>query len=962
MVFSNNLLLGAVSATTAAYLLEQSALFDGAAYLSRTPSVAGNRKTWTFSCWIKPSQFASNTCLLSAFTDNNNRSSLRFQPNQLEVLTVSGASTVQQVIPNAVFADASAWYHICVATDTTQATAADRTKVFINGAQITSFATQTNPAQNADTYLNHTNITSIGRLEYSTPQNYFSGLMALPILVDGAALDYTSFAEFDNEDYLNPIAYVTGDEPAAIGATWRGSYSSDTDAASYTKSGAAIGTADANRYVIVAIPLFTGATNLTISSVTIGGVSATKINGETFYAATSGNRSLVDFWKANVPTGTTGDIVITPSTTAPRMSASWWTCIGDVAIIDTQADIATDVTPDNSLTVTSKRPSNGFVLAAIVGTGSAGDPTFTWGGTGITENYETGWGDFDATHSSASGDFTAASTEAITVTNGTGDMYYHILSAVTFAPPGGDGAYGTNGGAYDFADSSWFGKDASVVDASATVISASGEWTVGTASITFSGDGWTYNATDDALYVTDTFAVASWPMSYQLALNGSVDNGGAAIGLFDNAEIGTFNHQNNSGGLAAMTASWRFRPSDGELWYGATTVATLGARSINDILKFIVDADGTVRFFINEVLRHTFAQSATGKTLRLMSACSNTTSYDGCKWVTNIPGNSFTDSGFVAADQLADTPTDDADLGIGNYNTIDPNIPTSFTLSEANTKLVSVGAAYKAIGGTIAIEDTMRVYWEMTIDAIGDNGDTISGIVQLPYADWANGRLGGGGGNAGSQAWAVTNGTTTAYKIHLNSVSAIAGTSALANTNILMFAYDGPAGKLYAGVNGTFYSSADIGAGTGFIYDGITGPVLPAFGTYSASVGATFNFGAKGFTYTPPTGFVALATQNLPAASYATPLTGSFTGNASANGPMVYLGAAPDTSGTSTINGNTITWGTHARATANGFKIITSSASYNTSGANTYSIDVLTVTEGGAFQGGTGSTTQGRAR
>ena len=164
------------------------------------------------------------------------------------------------------------------------------------------------------------------------------------------------------------------------------------------------------------------------------------------------------------------------------------------------------------------------MLAAIVGSGDSGDPTFTWGGTGITENYETGWGDNDATHGSASGDFTSASTEAITVTNVTGDMYYYILSAVTFAPPGGDGAYGTNGGAYDFADSSWFGKDASVVDASATVTSASGEWTVGTASITFSGDGWTYNAYDDAMYVADTFAVASWPMSYQLALNGSVDN------------------------------------------------------------------------------------------------------------------------------------------------------------------------------------------------------------------------------------------------------------------------------------------------------------------------------------------------------------------------------------------------------------------------------------------------------
>jgi hypothetical protein len=49
MVFSNNLLLGAVSAAASDYLIEQSLLFDGSSYLTRTPSVAGNRKTWTFS-------------------------------------------------------------------------------------------------------------------------------------------------------------------------------------------------------------------------------------------------------------------------------------------------------------------------------------------------------------------------------------------------------------------------------------------------------------------------------------------------------------------------------------------------------------------------------------------------------------------------------------------------------------------------------------------------------------------------------------------------------------------------------------------------------------------------------------------------------------------------------------------------------------------------------------------------
>jgi hypothetical protein len=855
---------GTVSARTAAYLIEQSLLFDGAAYLSRTPSVTGNRKTWTFSCWVKRGSLGSYQTIFIG-GPNGTATLLQFKDDDtLDFYEYSSSTRQWGYNTSAAFRDTSSWYHIVCQLDTPNETGG----IWVNGVELT-YQSSSNPALNRDCQVNNTVQQSIG---YQNTGNEFEGLMALPILVDGAALDPTSFGEEDADGYWNPIAYVTGAEPAAIGATWRGSYSSDSDAASYTNSGAALGTADADRYVIVAIPLFTGVSNLTISSVTIGGVSATKINGETFYSATSTNRSLVDFWKANVPTGTTGDIVITPSTTAPRMSASWWTCIGDVAIIDTQADIATNVTPDNSLTVTSKRPSNGFVLAAITGQGDSGDPTFTWGGTGITEKHETGYGDTDGAHGSASGDFTAASTEAITVTNGLGDMYYYILSAVTFAPPGGDGAYGTNGGAYDFADSGYFGKDASVVDASATVISASGEWTVGTASITFSGDGWTYNATDDALYVTDTFAVASWPMSYQLALNGSVDNPGAAIGLFDNAEIGTFNHQNNSGGLDAMTASWRFRPSDGVLWYGATTVATLGARSINDILKFIVDADGTVRFFINEVLRHTFAQSATGKTLRLMSACSNTTSYDGCKWVTNIPGNSFTDSGFATTDQLADTPTDDVNLGIGNYCTWSDscaNGGAAFTLSEANTKIQN--AAGQDAGWWANIFPTSgKWYFETTLGAVSTGNPSI-GVVSQSVAN-SNDTYDINTGNGFDFG-----GSGEAYAYHaggdkISDAASVAYGSSYTTNDIIGVAVDLDNHAIWFSKNGTWQASAttgEIAAGTttNAAFTGLTtGEGFSPF-CHNGSINViwTLNCGQKAFAYTPPTGFVALATQNLPA-------------------------------------------------------------------------------------------------
>ena len=86
-------------------------------------------------------------------------------------------------------------------------------------------------------------------------------------------------------------------------------------------------------------------------------------------------------------------------------------------------------------------------------------------------------------------------------------------------------------------------------------------------------------------------------------------------------------------------------------------------------------------------------------------------------------------------------------------------------------------------------------------------------------------------------------------------------------------------------------------------------------------------------SYSAPSGFVALNTYNLPAGSVTT--SGSFTGNASTDGPFIYLNGVP---AAMTINGNAVTFGTNADHLANGFKVRSSSASYNASGSNTYSI------------------------
>jgi hypothetical protein len=91
------------------------------------------------------------------------------------------------------------------------------------------------------------------------------------------------------------------------------------------------------------------------------------------------------------------------------------------------------------------------------------------------------------------------------------------------------------------------------------------------------------------------------------------------------------------------------------------------------------------------------------------------------------------------------------------------------------------------------------------------------------------------------------------------------------------------------------------------------------------------NFGQQPFVYTPPTGFLPLNTYNIPAGTVTT--SGTFTGNLSTDGPMVWLNGTPTAM---TINGNAVTFGTQADKLANGFKVRSSSASYNASGSNTY--------------------------
>jgi hypothetical protein len=180
------------------------------AYLNRTPSSAGNRKTWTWSCWAKRSSVADSNWrgfFTALNPDNANRNDGIWYSGSggtTDQLYVSfGDSTDIQFLP--LYRDVSAWYHIVVSVDTTQSTASDRIKAYVNGVQL-SVASGSQPAQDYEAGINNTTSHSIGRRDTSNAQ-FFDGYLANVQFIDGQALAATNFGEYDDNNVWQPKTY-----------------------------------------------------------------------------------------------------------------------------------------------------------------------------------------------------------------------------------------------------------------------------------------------------------------------------------------------------------------------------------------------------------------------------------------------------------------------------------------------------------------------------------------------------------------------------------------------------------------------------------------------------------------------------------------------------------------------------------------------------------------------------------
>jgi hypothetical protein len=224
---------------------------------------------------------------------------------------------------------------------------------------------------------------------------------------------------------------------------------------------------------------------------------------------------------------------------------------------------------------------------------------------------------------------------------------------------------------------------------------------------------------------------------------------------------------------------------------------------------------------------------------------------NGNYWTTN----NISITAGTTYDSMTDVPTltSATAANFAVMNTLDQNNQTT---SNGNLSTVSTGSAGR-IRGTIGVT-TGKYYWEHTLTTYSGGGGY--GVMDL------NSTLGTsdlGTSTSAATSWGVltnsgnksNNGTSTSY-----------GSAATSANDIIMCALDMTSGKVWWGKNGTWFASGDPAAGTNAAFTNLSGyTIAPAIGLGPGSVQAwAHNFGQRSFAYTPPTGFVALNTYNLP--------------------------------------------------------------------------------------------------
>lgn len=204
-----NIQVGEYQFPRPSYLIDKSLRFKGVnSYLSRTPGAAGNRQKWTASAWVKGSgALLCAGTIVNGVSGNYNEISV----NTTSIRTWHYNGTVDDYYVSSRGINDANWHHILVKVDTTLATANDRMQIWIDGIRQTA-VTNAPPAQNTITQVAAATPHNVGRRVADAfggaGWNYFNGYIAEMHVIDGQALDPSSFGEFDINGYWIPKAYA----------------------------------------------------------------------------------------------------------------------------------------------------------------------------------------------------------------------------------------------------------------------------------------------------------------------------------------------------------------------------------------------------------------------------------------------------------------------------------------------------------------------------------------------------------------------------------------------------------------------------------------------------------------------------------------------------------------------------------------------------------------------------------
>tara|TARA_B100000475_G_scaffold200718_1_gene185839 strand:- start:1037 stop:2401 length:1365 start_codon:yes stop_codon:yes gene_type:complete len=166
--------------------------------MTKTPGSSGDLRKWTWSCWVKRGSISNGSqTMFNAGSSSNTQ--LRFDSDDsINFYQYHSGAYTARLATNRKFKDVTAWYHIVAHWDTDNGTGGDRMKLFVNGVEETSFATDTNPSQNLDSYFGASG-TAMYVGDKGDGAEEMDGYLSEMVFIDGQNLAPTSFGEFDED-------------------------------------------------------------------------------------------------------------------------------------------------------------------------------------------------------------------------------------------------------------------------------------------------------------------------------------------------------------------------------------------------------------------------------------------------------------------------------------------------------------------------------------------------------------------------------------------------------------------------------------------------------------------------------------------------------------------------------------------------------------------------------------------